>query len=558
MPNHGFQSSSDYKQVIGLGKLTAVDSMIVVWPNLSYSKILKPLVDTTYIIQEPDSANQYNETFPAVTTILDTVHNNFEKHIEDDYIDFNYERNVPELLSREGPKATVGDVNGDGLDDIYIGGTQNHPGQIYIQQQNGSFIKKEEPVFNQFIDFEDEAVLFFDADGDGDLDLFVGPGGNNSPPNSRQTQIRLFKNDGKGNFTLDASAFPLNSGNISVATAYDFDHDGDLDLFVGGLSVPGNYGINPRSYIFQNDGKGHFTDITETKAPGITNIGMVTSAAWADIDNDGNKELIICGEWMAPKFFKYNHNRFDEVKTNLENMYGLWKTVAAADINQDGKIDLILGNIGENFYLKPNEKNPVKLWVSDFNQSGNEDKIITQTIDGKDMPVFLKHDMQDEVPSIKKQNLKHADYAKEPIQKLFTDNLLNKSLVKQFNYTSSCVAVNKGNGNFVIEKLPVMAQVSSTDAIACLDINNDGKIDLVIGGNEDNFPPQFGRLDASFGNILINDGKGNFKCMDCTKSGLAIRGEVRDIKRIDSKTKKYLLFLRNNDYPVLYQFINKK
>ncbi|HEY2726733.1 MAG TPA: CRTAC1 family protein, partial [Parafilimonas sp.] len=200
---------------------------------------------------------------------------------------------------------------------------------------------------------------------------------------------------------------------------------------------------------------------------------------------------------------------------------------------------------------------------NDFNQNGNTDKILTRTIDGKDMPVFLKHDMQDEVPSIKKQNLQHADYAKRSIQDLFPADLLNKSLVKQFNYTSSCIAINNGNGNlpageasFTIEKLPVMAQVSSIDAISCTDINNDGKVDLVIGGNEDNFFPQFGRLDAGFGSVLLNDGKGNFTCVDCTKSGLAVRGEIKDIKEINGDDKRYLLFLRNNDFPVLFQIHN--
>ena len=237
-------------------------------------------------------------------------------------------------------------------------------------------------------------------------------------------------------------------------------------------------------------------------------------------------------------------------------MFGWWRSVAVADVNGDGKQDLILGNIGDNFYLNPDKKNPVKLWVNDFNQNGNSDKIITRTIDGRDMPVFLKHDLQDEVPLIKKQNLQHADYAKKSIQELFPSELLNKSLVKQFNYTSSCIAINNDNGNFTIKTLPVMAQVSSVNAICATDINNDGKIDLVIGGNEDNFPPQFGRLDASFGSILINNGKGNFTCMDCTKSGLNVHGEVRDIKEIGNKANRYLLFTRNNDYPALYKFQN--
>ncbi|MEO8712278.1 MAG: FG-GAP-like repeat-containing protein [Parafilimonas sp.] len=554
MPSRGFQSSMDYKQIIGLGSLNKIDSIIIVWPNLSFSKINNPSVDSTYTIQQSASANMYSEVKPSAIMLIDSVQSNFEKHVEDDYIDFYYERNVPEMLSREGPKATVGDVNGDGLPDVFIGGTQNHPGQIYLQTADGKFVKKDEPVFNQFIDFEDEAVLFFDADGDGDLDLFIGAGGNNNPPLSRQMQHRLFKNDGKGNFSLDASAFPNNDMDIAVATAYDFDHDGDLDLFVGARNEPRNYGVNPSSYIYVNDGKGHFTDIAKTKNPDISNIGMVTDATWADVTGDGNKELIICGEYMTPRIFKYDGNdHFKEIKTNLSDMFGWWRSLSVADVNGDGKQDLILGNIGENFYLDPNKENPVKLWVNDFNQNGNTDKILTRTVDGKDVPVFLKHDLQDEVPSIKKQNLQHAEYATKSIQQLFTADLLHKSVVKQFNYTSSCVAINNGNGNFTIEKLPVMAQVSSVNAITATDINNDGKIDLVIGGNEDNFPPQFGRLDASFGSVLINDGKGNFSCIDCTKSGLAVRGNIRDIKEINSDKKRYLLFLRNNDYPVLYE-----
>jgi enediyne biosynthesis protein E4 len=556
MPSRGFQSSMDYKQIIGLGNLNKIDSMIIVWPNLSYSKFNHPAVDTFYTIQQPTSADIYNEPKLLTATLIDSVKSNFEKHVEDNYVDFYYERNVPEMLSREGPKAATGDINGDGLTDVFVGGTQDHPGQAYLQTVDGKFIKKDEPVFNQFIDFEDGAVLLFDADGDGDLDLFIGPGGNNNPPYSREVQNRLFINDGKGNFSLNASAFPNNEVNVSVAIAYDFDHDGDLDLFIGGRNEPRNYGLNPRSYILQNDGHGHFTDITQTKAPDITNIGMVTNAAWANVTGDENKELIVCGEWMTPRIFQYQNNKFKEIKTNLSDMFGWWRSLCVADINGDGKEDLIFGNIGENFYLNPDKQNPVKIWVNDFNQNGNTDKILTRTIDGKDMPVFLKHDMQDEVPSIKKQNLQHADYAKKSMQDLFSSDLLNKSLIKQFNYTSSCVAINNGNGKFTVEKMPAMAQISSVDAITATDINNDGKVDLVIGGNEDNFPPQFGRLDASFGAVLLNDGKGNFTCMDCTKSGLAVRGEIKDIKEIDGANKRYLLFLRNNDFPVLFQIHN--
>ncbi len=471
IPARGFQSSVDYKQVIGLGKINNIDSVIIIWPDRTFNKYTNFKADNFYTIHKTTNKNYYTFNATKPKPLFDSLKNNFEKHDEDDYVDYYYERNIPEMLSREGPKAAVGDVNGDRLDDIYIGGTKDHAGQVYIQQANGSFIKKDEPAFNRFLDFEDEAVLFFDADKDGDLDLLIGAGGNNNPPYSREMQIRLFKNDGKGNFILDASAFPNNGMNTGAIAAYDFDSDGDEDVFIGGRSDPRNYGGNPESYIYVNDGTGHFKDIAKTRNTDIANIGMVTGAVWANVIGDEKKELIISGEWMSPKIFSYKTDHFVEVKTNLENLNGLWKTVVAADVNSDGKTDLILGNIGENFYLQPDERNPVKLWINDFNQNGNSDKILTRTVNEKDMPVFLKHDMQDEIPSIKKQNLQHADYAKQTIQQLFPAGVINTSLVKTFNYCSSIVAINEGNGKFQIQKLPVCAQLSNVNAICVKDIN---------------------------------------------------------------------------------------
>src|SRR6185436_11828088 len=289
IPSRGFQSSMDYKQIIGIGELKSVDSVVIAWPDLTTTTLNHPNIDTVHIIEKPA------QTSPATTNALDklpgqalfdSVGGSFQKHVEDDYVDFYYERNIPEMLSRLGPKATVGDVNGDGLEDIFIGGTKDHPGQVYLQNAEGKFQLKEEPVFNQFLDFEDGACLLFDADGDGDLDLFVGAAGNNNPWYSRQMQNRLLKNDGKGNFTLDAEALPPNGMNISVAVANDFDGDGDVDLFVGSRSIPRDYGPSPSSFIYLNDGRGHFTDLAVLKNKDISHIGMVTSAIWADVTGD--------------------------------------------------------------------------------------------------------------------------------------------------------------------------------------------------------------------------------------------------------------------------------
>ncbi len=557
VPSRGFQSSVDYKQVIGIGKATQVDSMVILWPDRTVSRYAHPLIDKDQVITEPLTGRLPLDTVKtsAKTPVLQLVKSSFDKHKEDDYTDFYYERNLPEMLSRQGPKAAVGDVNGDGLPDIYIGGTPGHPGQIYLQNKNGGFEKKKEPSFDQFADFEDEAVLFFDADGDGDLDLYIGPGGNSNPPISRQMQNRLFKNDGKGNFTLDAAAFPgtINGVNTGVAIAYDFNHDGYPDLFIGGRSAPQKYGFDPASYLYVNDGKGHFTDKTQSLCPAIANIGMVTGAVWADVAGDKEKELVITGEWMTPRIFSVQKDHFEEIKTNLSNMYGWWRTVAVADLNADGKEDLILGNVGENFYLHPNATTPVKLWITDFDQNGSPDRIMTYTINGKDLPVFLKHDMEDQIPSLKKQNLKHSDYARKSIQELFPADVVQHAQVKQFNYTPSCIAFNQGNGQFGITPLPSMVQLSSVNAIQCMDVNGDGFPDLVLAGNDFDFPPQFGRLDASFGHVLLNDGKGHFTWLQPDESGLEVIGQVRDIKTITGNGKNYVLFLQNDDYPALYE-----
>lgn len=559
-PSRGFQSSSDYKQIIGLGKLAQVDSMIVVWPDGTPDKYIRPKINKVHflkqhnILSKPVSLHK-----PVYNTLLQLVPNNMEKHVEDDYLDFYDERNLPEMLSREGPKIANGDINGDGLEDIYIGGAAGQPGQLYVQTSAG-FKRKPEAIFNQFAKYEDVAVLFFDADKDGDLDLYIGSGGNNVISGGEQIQHRLYKNDGKGNFSIATNAFPANSMNISVAASYDYDGDGDIDLFVGGRSVPYSYGTTPKSYLYQNNGQGNFTDVTVALNADIASAGMITGAVWADITGDSTKELIITGEYMTTRIFQYNRvkNKLQEVKqTNLQNMFGWWQTVVAADLNGDNLTDLVIGNIGENFYLHPNAANPVKLWVNDFDNNGSTDQFLTRTIKGKDMPVFLRKEITDQFPSLKKENFTSVDYAKKTIQELFNKDIISRSVVKEFNFNSSIVAINNGNGNFTIHKLPGVTQLSNIDAILVTDVNNDKYPDLIVGGNLFGFPPQFCRLDASYGTILLNNGKGDFTIVDPKQSGICLSGQIKDIKEIKGKSKRYILVAQNDLYPALYQLKNQ-
>jgi hypothetical protein len=284
---------------------------------------------------------------------------------------------------------------------------------------------------------------------------------------------------------------------------------------------------------------------------------MVTKAIWSDLDKDGHKELVVTGLWMAPRIFSFKNGQVAEINTNLGNLHGWWYALGAGDLDGDGDTDLVLGNIGENFYLNPDSANPVKLWMNDFDDNSTVDKVLTRTVAGRDVPVFLKRDMQDQLPVLKKQSLKHDDFAKKSIQELFAGPALKKSLIKQFNYSSSIVAINNGGGQFTIRKMPAQLQLSSVNAITLQDVNKDGNPDIITGGNQFGFLPQFERLDASFGDILLNDGKGNFTVTDSRRNGMHVTGEVRDLKLINYANSSNLLFLRNNDLPVMYK-INTK
>lgn len=558
IPSRGFQSSVDYKQTIGIGNSTKVDSIHIIWPELIVTKIIRPEINKYHSFSEPATGEKIQPAPQSkITALLEALPASFEKNEDDDFTDFYRERGILQMLSHDGPKAAAADVDGDGLDDIYIGGTVAKPGQLYIQNTGGTFNKKETAAFTSLTGFVDGAVLFFDCDKDGDNDLLLCSGGNEAMPSARELQHRLFLNDGKGNFLFSGTAFPPNKDNIGVAAACDFDGDGDLDLFTGARSVSAAYGLTPQSHIYINNGKGTFSEMEYEKCKAVVNAGMVTGAAWADMDGDKKNELVVVGDWMAPVIFKYSGNAFAEMPSELSQKKGWWQTVTAADVNGDGTQDLLLGNLGENFYLSPSDKNPVKLFVNDFDNNGEAEKIITRCVDGKDKPVFMKSELEAQMPMLKKQNLRNTAYAAKTIQEIFTNEQMENALVKEVNYSSSCIALNRGKGKFTVQPFPPAVQFSSVKAILQVDVNGDGAADLVLGGNEFGFQPQLGRLDAGEGTVLINNGKGNFTLPDKKLSGLQLHGQVRDIVLIKRTGGTALLILQNNEYPVLYQ-IKKK
>jgi hypothetical protein len=557
IPTRGFQSSIDYKMLFGLGQSAAVDSVVVIWPDLQKTVLTSPPIDTTLVISHKSAKQMATQTAGSfsyeATAVVEEVPSQFLPHAEDDFVDFYQEGLVIKMTSREGPTTAIGDVNDDGLDDIFIGGAKGQLGQIYLQKQNGGFALAEMAAFQNEADFEDTASLLFDADGDGDLDLFVGSGGNNHPLGARELQDRLYLNDGKGNFTLNPGAFSINGLNTSVAIALDFDEDGDLDLFVGSRSVPSRYGVPPPSFLYQNEGDGNFKTVTKFVAPDMERIGMVTDAHLVNLIGDQKPELVVVGEWLAPTIFEIKNGKLEKASSNLSNYPGWWYTIETDDVDGDGDQDLLLGNRGENFYFTGSQEAPAKLWVNDFDDNGTVEKVITRSIGGKDMPLPMKKELTDQLPHLKKQNIKHVEYAKKSIQELFTPEVLKRSYVLESTYFKSAVAINEGNGQFTMQPFPAEVQFSCVCDFVCTDLNGDSKNDLLMAGNEDGLLPQYSRLDGSFGHVLLNLGNGNYERLENRESGFHVNGVVRDLTKVVINGEPHVLVAVNNGLPRLFK-----
>ncbi len=547
IPTRGFQSSVDYVMTIGLGKTKNIDSMRVIFPNKKIAKVSEVKPNATITLDQKEATLLYQTESIADKKYFEEVQHDIAAHKEDPHVDFDFEGLIYKMQSKEGPALAVGDVDGDGNEDVFIGGAYQQKGKLYLQTKTG---KLQPTSFETEDIFEDVAAIFEDIDGDKDLDLIIGSGGNFK---GARSGVRYYINDGKGNFSRGGIIKPTNT-NISVLAAHDYDQDGDVDIFIGSQGILGTFGVSPQSYLMENDGKGNFRDVTLVKASEISTVGMVTDAVWQDIDADGQKDLIIVGEWMAPKILKNNQGKLSVLSTNLDKYSGWFNTIEAKDLDQDGDTDLILGNRGLNAIYNASDSKPMKMYINDFDNNGTVEQIITQTIDGKDVPIHLKKEITGQINSLKKQNLKYAEYAKKSIDELFSAEVLKNTTVKSVNNFMSLIAYNS-DGDFKVKELPQETQFSCVCDIETEDLNNDGVLDLILAGNSFNFKPQFSRLDASRGVVLLSDQNGNY--VNQKSSGFLVEDEVRNMRWIKNKSgRKYLIAGINNDAPKIFKLKN--
>lgn len=551
IPTRGFQSSVDYTMAIGLGEIDKIDSLRIIFPDQTSNLLFNvPVNQTLSLKQEDANAEIFVTVKEQKHNWLEEIETPFQAHKEDPHVDFDYEGLIPKMQSREGPAVAVGDIDNDGNDDVFIGGAYNQPGRIYLQKTSGKLTMLSVEIDKEF---EDIDAVFVDVDSNGTLDLVVGSGGNFQ--NSRNG-VRVYLNNGKAQFS-PYKVVAFSQANVSSISPFDFDGDGDMDLVMGGYTYPGVYGTSAPGKLLENDGKGNFNDVTSSLAPDLSDLGMVTSITWADMNGDGQEDIVVAGEWMAPKILLNNNGKFVLKASNLDSYSGLYNKVIAEDLDGDGHIDLVLGNRGTNASYNASKEKPAKMFLADFDMNGTLEQIFTQNINGKDIPLHTKRELTSQIASLRKQNMKFEDYAKKSIQDLFSKEVLETAKMKKITSFESIIAYNDGKGNFNVVPLPVQAQLSCICSIATIDINGDGIKDLILAGNNYGLKPQFARLDAGYGSILLSSYSG-YEAQLNQETNFILKGEVKALKwLIDSAGKKYLLAGITDAEPKLFKYNEK-
>jgi len=551
MPTRGYQSSVDPRLTFGLGHTEEIDSLIVVWNDGSFQKMDHVKSDSRMTLDQKNASGKFDYgRFHRSNRMLKPVDDNIPyRHAENKFVEFNREALIPHMVSAEGPAAATGDINGDGRDDLFLGGAKWKAASLLTQQPDGKFIPTMQPAIFADSVYEDVDATFFDSDNDKDMDLLVVSGGNEFSGQSEYMNSRLYINDGKGIFSR-SPGFPAIFNTGSCAAVNDIDGDGDLDVFLGSRAMPWRYGIKPDSYILINDGKGNFADATDAIAPQLRKFGFVKNASWTDLDGDKTNELVIAAEWSPISIFRKEGSKLQllEIKeAGLTNTEGWWNTIVPVDFDGDGDLDLVAGNMGLNSKLRASPERPVRLYAGDFDQNDSIDQVLTYYIGEDEYPFNTRDEMTKQMPSLKKKYLSYRKFASTTFHEMFNNDVLSNKEQHIVNTFETCLIENLGNFKFQMKRLPVAAQFSTVNAIITSDVNGDKNPDLILAGNSYPINIQMGRNDASYGLVLLGNGRGGFSPVPPVQSGFSVRGEVRKLIKLNVGGATHFAAIRNDD-----------
>jgi hypothetical protein len=555
-PVRGFLSSMETPIHIGLAN-ARIDSAFLIWPDNSFQPITlkpeNPRMIIRYVTGLPKfdytHITRYwkNPTKPMKDITLET--GLLHKHEENSFHEFDREALIPHMLSTEGPALLVADFNHDGSDDVFIGSSKWKKSVIFLQNKSGKFVKTVQPDLEKDSTDEDVSACVADVNKDGNPDLVVASGGNEYYGEDPFLTPRIYLNDGEGHFTKLREPFDSLFVNASSITSCDFNGDGYPDLFIGGRSVPWAYGQVPNSYLLENDQHGKFKDVTARYSDELKNIGFVTNALWFDLDKNGEEDLLISLEWGGIVAFMNHHGRL--TKKVLSDKKGWWNFILPCDIDNDGDIDLIAGNLGLNSRLKASADKPVKLYYNDFDDNGKKEQVLTYFLNNTEIPFATKEELQKQMPGLRKKYLYAEDFAKASLNDLFGEDKLKSSSILQADYFANSVLINDGALNFTTHPLPWEAQLTSYRDAAVIDANQDSLPDILLVGNYYDNNIQMGRYDADYGTILLNKGGGKFTVESI--NGLEIEGQIRHVRKINVHGRKSYIMVRNSDSTIIIQ-----